>query len=72
MQRSIFVLGLTLVLAVPESLAQRSVGVRARQPAGAKNRVALMIGNSAYGRSMGLLNTPANDAEEHGPHPAPT
>ena len=33
-----------------DGLAQRGVGVRARQNAGAEKRVALVIGNSEYGR----------------------
>ena len=47
-----------------DGLAQRGVGVRARQNAGTEKRVALVIGNANYGRSMGRLVNPANDAED--------
>jgi len=43
-------------------LAQPAVGVRERQPAGVERRVALVIGNANYGRAMGRLINPANDA----------
>ncbi len=46
------------------SAQQRGVGVRERPPDGAKRRVALVIGNTNYGRSMGRLVNPANDAED--------
>ena len=44
-------------------LAQRSVGVQPRQPAGAKKRVALVIGNFAYTQIPALRN-PGNDARD--------
>jgi len=53
-----------LIFMASDGLAQRSVGVRARRPADREKRVALVIGNANYGRSMGRLVHPANDAED--------
>jgi len=64
MKRVSLILALIMALGSGLAFAQRSVGVRARQSAGAEKRVALVIGNSAYGRSMGRLVNPANDAED--------
>ncbi len=50
-----------LVSLAADGLAQRSVGVRARQPDNDEQRVALVIGNSAYTRISKLRN-PVNDA----------
>ncbi|MCH8077807.1 MAG: caspase family protein, partial [SAR324 cluster bacterium] len=38
--------------------------MQGRETAGAERRVALVIGNSAYDRSMGRLVNPVNDAED--------
>ena len=46
------------------ALAQRSAWIQGRETAGAERRVALVIGNSAYDRSMGRLVNPVNDAED--------
>ncbi|MEE8434734.1 MAG: hypothetical protein V3S64_08100 [bacterium] len=55
-----------LTLSAAEGLAQRSVGVRARQTDAAEKRVALVIGNAKYGRSMGRLGNALITAEEKG------
>lgn len=44
--------------------AQRSAWIQGRETTGAERRVALVIGNSAYDRSMGRLINPVNDAED--------
>ena len=64
MKRILSILASLALLAslASDGLAQRGVGVRARQNAGAEKRVALVIGNANYGRSMGRLINPANDA----------
>ena len=64
MKRILSILASLALLAslASDGLAQRGVGVRARQNTGAEKRVALVIGNANYGRSMGRLINPANDA----------
>ena len=52
-----------LVFIASHGLAQRAVRVQPRASSGAEKRVALVIGNSAYGR-MGRLVNPANDAAD--------
>ena len=54
------------VLFAAQSLAQRddrAVRVQGRQDAGAEQRVALVIGNSAY-KAISPLKHPVNDAED--------
>ena len=56
---------MTFLFAAP-SLAQgddRAVRVQGRQDAGAEQRVALVIGNSAY-KAISPLKNPVNDAED--------
>lgn len=63
---SMLALGLALTalsFALSIAQAQRSVRVQGRA-GGAEKRVALVIGNSNYGRNMGRLVNPANDAED--------
>ena len=60
---SILVSSALLILMASDGLAQRSVRVRARQPAGMEKRVALVIGNFSYTR-IATLGNPGNDARD--------
>ena len=61
MKRIALMLAVLMALGSGLTLAQRSVRVQGRNAPGGK-RVALVIGNAKYGRSMGRLVNPANDA----------
>ena len=52
-----------LVILASDGMAQRSVGVRPRQPANTGQRVALVIGNFSYTR-IATLGNPGNDARD--------
>ncbi|MCH8077681.1 MAG: caspase family protein, partial [SAR324 cluster bacterium] len=68
MKRLLWILGMAAMLTAlaGEGLAQRDdrgVRVQGRQDAGDEQRVALVIGNSAYKRIASLRN-PGNDARD--------